>query len=321
MLPAGSTFSHHSSGSQYSSTPGGNSSGTFSQQSNPYTGSASGSRQHSPMNQRNTKSGSSGNSDANSCRHLPSSGNVAINILGPPSAVEKYVHWCVDSSKTYLHDICVESKIGAKKGRSFIEELLISYKSLRGVRWWFSLTHCAEVKLVKVSPGKRTSVRGAFTDSSFKFFRIVENKEIVKCLPEKLDVARLLQEKDYDFEVQLPDSDIHIKWVEASVVHYLRHHRQVNDSAIENLLVGIPKRVNKTMGPEAKLTGYGMHAQQGWSLIKFTIALAIAQFFGLAFFVYWLFHHPGDLQNAAIPNFMILAFMGAAIVIPDIYIP
>lgn len=155
----------------------------------------------------------------------------------------------------------------------------------------------------------------------FKFFRIVDNKAIVSCLPEKLDITRLLQEKDYDFEVRLADNDIHIRWVEESVVHYLRHHGQIPDSAIESLLAGIPKRVNSKMGSKAKLIGYGMHAQQGWSLIKFIIALAIAECFGLAFFVYWLLHHPGDLQNASVPNFMILAIMGVAIIVPDIYIP
>ncbi|MCJ1264270.1 hypothetical protein MMC22_004141 [Lobaria immixta] len=289
-------------GSQYSSTSGEASSGASSQQSNSYIGSALASRKHSRMNRRSSKSSFSGNSGANSGRNISGTGHVAIDIPGSSSEVEKYVHWCVDSSKTHLHDICVESKVEAKGGRAFITELLTSYKKLHGIRWWFSLTHCAEVKLVK-------------------FFRIVDNMEIVSCLPEKIDITRLLQEKDYDFEVQFPDNDIHIRWVEESVVHYLRHHGQINDSAIESLLAGIPKRVNSKIDSKAKLNGYGMHAQQGWSLIKFTVALAISQFFGLAFFAYWLFHHPGDLQNAAVPYFMILAFIGAAIIVPDIYIP
>ncbi|MCJ1263488.1 hypothetical protein MMC22_003358 [Lobaria immixta] len=136
----------------------------------------------------------------------------------------------------------------------------------------------------------------------------------------KIEVTRLLQEKDYDFKVQLADNDIHIRWVEESVAHYLRHHGQIDDSAVENLLAGIPKRVNGMMGSKAKLTGYGMHARQGWSLIKFIVALAISQCFGLAFFVYWLFRNPGDLQNAAVPSFFILALMGMAVIVPDIWI-
>lgn len=113
------------------------------------------------MNQGSSKSSFSGNSGANSGRNISGSGHVAIDIPGSSSEVEKYVHRCVDSSKTHLHDICVESKVEAKRGRAFITELLTSYKKLRGIRWWFSLTHCAEVKFVKVSPGKNGSAREA----------------------------------------------------------------------------------------------------------------------------------------------------------------
>lgn len=62
----------------------------------------------------------------------------------------KWVHWCVDATKTRLHEICVEAQTGAKRGREFINELIDSYRRLRGVRWWLSLTDCATVKVVKV---------------------------------------------------------------------------------------------------------------------------------------------------------------------------
>lgn len=154
--------------SQHSSTPGETASSTSSLQSNSFVRSFSGSQQHSPMRQRNTKYSLSGKSDANRGTDLSGSGSIAIDVVGPSSAVEKYVHWCVDSSRTHLHDICVESKIEAKKGQAFIKELLTSYKKLRGIRWWFSLTHCAGVKLVKVSYSKDASACGASTDASIQ---------------------------------------------------------------------------------------------------------------------------------------------------------
>lgn len=120
------------------------------------------------MSQRDNKRNLSQKSNANRGRYLSGSGNIAINILGSSSVVEKYVHWCVDSSKTHLHDICVESEMEAKKGRAFIKELLTSYKKLRGIRWWFSLTHCSGVKLVKVSFRKGTSAREASADASIQ---------------------------------------------------------------------------------------------------------------------------------------------------------
>lgn len=61
----------------------------------------------------------------------------------------KWVHWCVDATKTRLHEICVEAQTGAKRGREFINELIDSYRRLRGIRWWLSLTDCATVKVVK----------------------------------------------------------------------------------------------------------------------------------------------------------------------------
>lgn len=320
-LPRGFRLIHHSAGYPVSSTPGDSSSSTFSGKPNPYDGSASSSQPHTPVKKRNAQRSSSRKSGATGSDNLSGSGDVAINIGEPSSTVKKYVHWCVDSSKTHLHDICVESKIEAKKGGAFIKELLTSYKRLRGIRWWFSLTHCAEVKLVKVRFGNQEALMELVLAISSQFFRIVDNMELVSCLPDKIDVTRLLREKDYDFQVQLEDNEIHVRWVEESVAHYLTHHRQIDDSAIENLIAGIPKRVNSMMRSKARLTGYGMHARQGWSLIKFMIALAISECLGLAFFVYWLFQHPDDLQNAAVPNFMILAFIGIAVILPDIYIP
>ena len=65
-------------------------------------------------------------------------------------ALKKWIHWCVDASKTRLHEICVEAPTGAKRGCEFIKELVGSYRKIRGIRWWLSLTDCAAVKVVKV---------------------------------------------------------------------------------------------------------------------------------------------------------------------------
>lgn len=85
-------------------------------------------------------------------RTYPSS---SIDILSKPEveivdSPGKWVHWCVDATKTRLHEICVEAQTGAKRGREFINELIDSYRRLRGIRWWLSLTDCAAVKVVKV---------------------------------------------------------------------------------------------------------------------------------------------------------------------------
>ena len=69
-------------------------------------------------------------------------------IVSNATLTTKYIHWCVDSAprRTFLHHICIEKK----KGKDFVDELCKSYKKLRGWRWYFSMTTCTEIKLVRV---------------------------------------------------------------------------------------------------------------------------------------------------------------------------
>ena len=72
--------------------------------------------------------------------------NTTIASNGNPSP--SYIHWCVDSApqRTLLHQICIKEQ----KGKAFLDELYMSYKKLRGWRWYFSMMTCAEIKLVNV---------------------------------------------------------------------------------------------------------------------------------------------------------------------------
>lgn len=83
-------------------------------------------------------------------RRYPSTPGITSGTIQASTDREKYFHWCVDSAKTLLHDICVQSPVEAKTGRDFVKELRKSYRRLRGIRWWLSFTDCANVKLVKV---------------------------------------------------------------------------------------------------------------------------------------------------------------------------
>lgn len=65
-------------------------------------------------------------------------------------AVSKWVQWCVGSKRTRAWDICVEGLPGPKRGRQFLQELKKTYRTLRGFRYWLSLTTLAGVKVVKV---------------------------------------------------------------------------------------------------------------------------------------------------------------------------
>ena len=60
----------------------------------------------------------------------------------------EYIHWCVDTApqRTLLYEVCKEKM----KGKDFINELCRSYRKIRGWRWYFSMTTCAEIRFVNV---------------------------------------------------------------------------------------------------------------------------------------------------------------------------
>lgn len=70
----------------------------------------------------------------------------SVDTLTPP---RKWVQWCVGTRKVRLHEIWVEDNNKLKSGCQFIQELQKSYRRIRGLRWWFSLSSLAEVKIVK----------------------------------------------------------------------------------------------------------------------------------------------------------------------------
>lgn len=75
---------------------------------------------------------------------------LSLGNPNPPMFTNKYFHWCVDCGQTFLHYINTSSSHRVKRGEDFVRELKRSYKQLRGLRWYLSLTDCATVKLVEV---------------------------------------------------------------------------------------------------------------------------------------------------------------------------
>ncbi|KAF8539940.1 hypothetical protein BDD12DRAFT_881439 [Trichophaea hybrida] len=226
-----------------------------------------------------------------------------MGLLGGNSN-EKYIHWCVDSTSTdtKLHHICVESTHSAHCAVSFINELLRSYKEIRGLRYLFSLTTCASVKLIK-------------------FGRIIgpNDDNLIFCSTDKITIKMLDQDREYDFARTIPE-DLHIQAVEKTLAHQLhcRKLEHCEPQAVKQLIRQIPQKKNK-LEKNARY-GYGLHAQQGWAFYKFAIALALSQLLPAAFFVYWIIRHPGDLQNAFQPALYMLALLAVGIVVPDIYV-
>lgn len=74
------------------------------------------------------------------------------------------------------------------------------------------------------------------------------------------------------------------------------------------------------MDKKARSVGYGIRGVHGLSVMKFFYILAVSTTIGLVFFICWLAKHPGDIQNASVPYFMLMTAVGGFIALPDLYI-
>ena len=97
-------------------------------------------------------------------------------------------------------------------------------------------------------------------------------------------------------------------WVESTLTHFMQHHSsQANESEINAIIAGLPKKVTSCIDVGGREFGYSIRSVQGWSLMRFVGLSVICLFLGLGFFCVWLGKHPGDFQNASVPYFMLLA--------------
>ena len=135
-----------------------------------------------------------------------------------------------------------------------------------------------------------------------------------------LDEIRRTQEYDISIGINLDDEDLHLAWVETTLAHYLLHHgKYITDDKVDEIISGLPKKTNLCMNKKARSIGYGIRGVHGLSVMKFLYLSVVTSGIGLVFFIYWLVKHPGDLQNASVPYFMLVAAVGGFIAISDFY--
>lgn len=83
-------------------------------------------------------------------------------------------------------------------------------------------------------------------------------------------------------------------------------------------LLTFPKKLNGQLGHNEK-HGWGLRACKHLSFFRTSILSMVILAGPIAFFVYWLLGHPGDLQNASVPMFLAFAAIGTFIVLPHYY--
>jgi hypothetical protein len=143
---------------------------------------------------------------------------------------------------------------------------------------------------------------------------------LIGYLKEPLFVSDL-NDPQYQFVPINPES-LHIARVETTLAHQLCccggfwTSSHCKTAAIERLIAHLPAKTTGKLERDA-IEGLGLHARQGWAFYKIVITYTITQapFWGFA--VFWLIHHPGDLQNAFQPAQYALALVSALFVVAD----
>ncbi|KAI9727879.1 MAG: hypothetical protein M1828_005284 [Chrysothrix sp. TS-e1954] len=219
---------------------------------------------------------------------------VASTALIPQTLTQRNlrIHWCVDddSHDTEVVDMKVEEN--AQRDDKVIEFMTILYRKARGLRRWFSLTSCTGMRLVK-------------------FRRIQAQTKLVTRvgfgIPETND-------ERYEYLTFGMPAEHLILVLEAQLRHYL--HRSCASHA-NFLTLALPK-CNRELEAHVGTLGYGLEAERGWALWKFTVAFIAGQAGPVAFAIWWLHRHTGDIQNALTPEMTVLALLAIFIILPDV---
>ena len=146
-------------------------------------------------------------------------------------------------------------------------------------------------------------------------------KKVVKCCHERDQVLPKHNEQHEYTYVPSPnlDEEHHICIAEQALIHYYHGHETCQSATNHfdrSILPGVPHRVNGAqIGPK----GYGIWARQGWTIPKMAAFVLITQGWAIAFVVFWLCYHPGDIQNAFTPALYSLGLVTIFVAVPDIY--
>ena len=128
------------------------------------------------------------------------------------------------------------------------------------------------------------------------------------------------EQTEYKYHLHPPGAEkkTHILRAEKALVSYYHAHaRCLTVDRISDLMSGIPHRFT---GDRLQMRpGYGIYARQGLTLYKILIFVLASQVWPLAFAIWWLWHHPGDLQNAFSLSYYSIGLVTVLVAIPDAY--
>jgi hypothetical protein len=113
-----------------------------------------------------------------------------------------------------------------------------------------------------------------------------------------------------EYEYQSFEPLQHFKlFLEAEIRHHIANLHFCRKRTTSKSLQHLPKKVPHKLGPTPGIEGYGMHTIANVALWRVMIVIFFSQIESVAFAVWWLISHPGDLQNAFVPATMSLGLL------------
>ena len=147
--------------------------------------------------------------------------------------------------------------------------------------------------------------------------RVYKGEEAVNCFCNKVlpDLSIVPNEYTYNKDPDI-DEEAYIRKTERALLDYYHGYRCCLKNDIGQFILEIPHRV---CGSNFEKKGYGIWARQGWTLTRLVAFGLVTQSWALFFMAFWLWNHPGDLQNAFSPAYYTLGLVTVFVVVPDVF--
>ncbi|KAK6508687.1 hypothetical protein TWF506_010766 [Arthrobotrys conoides] len=213
---------------------------------------------------------------------------TSINMSNLPGQFDIFfvVH-CTDNRAVMK----VIRMLGIHRDSDLFQSIRENYNLIRGWRRFFSFTTICDIQWVRF---KRYSTR------------LVSNSDglcdnIFQSLPDKSD-------RDYQIDTREPPKPM-IRPISRQHIMELYETPKDSENCNECLRTVMPKWVGSNPDAKLKESAWGIYGVEGFALFKILIWAFIVNLIPIVFFVpWWLKSHPGDLQNAFVPNAVVSMF-------------
>ncbi|KAF3099617.1 hypothetical protein TWF102_002312 [Orbilia oligospora] len=212
--------------------------------------------------------------------------SINTNILPGQFDIFFVVH-CTDNRAAMK----VIRMLGIHRDSDLFQSIRENYNLIRGWRRFFSFTTICDIQWVRF---KRYSTKPVSKSDG-----LCDN--IFESLPDRAD-------RDYQIDTREPPKPM-IRPISRQHIMELYETPKDSENCNECLRTAMPKWVGSNADTKLKESAWGIYSVEGFALFKILIWAFIVNLVPIVFFVpWWLKTHPGDLQNAFVPNAVVSMF-------------